>query len=204
MKNPERVAQLLAELRELTETPIELAVVNRCEKDLTAPPTAEIIDDEHQRFNGIIYKKNGSGHFSKDTRIHQAVWAFYHGEIPNGYQIHHIDEDKCNNSIDNLQCLSASDHQLLHWQKPRHIGAIREFTCDNCGQKYTAVDNGRNRYCPECKPKIQYAPGVRRRIYKKTCPHCHKEFETRYKESRYCSRSCALYDRYKRKSQSNS
>lgn len=27
-------------------------------------------------------------------------------------------------------------------------------------------------------------------IYEKKCPHCGKEFETRYEEQNYCSRAC--------------
>lgn len=191
MKNSTRVAEILVELHNLTENDLERAIVERCANDLFISPKPVIIDNDHQMFLGIVYKKNSNGHFAKDLRIHQAVWSFFNGEIPKGYQIHHIDENKANNNISNLQCLTASDHQLLHWQKPRHIGAEREFTCDNCGRKYKAIDNGRNRYCPECKPKIQYASPVKRRRYEKICPICGKVFITKYKNGIYCSHNCA-------------
>ena len=34
--------------------------------------------------------------------------------IPEGYQIHHIDENTQNNSVENLQMISSSEHSLLH------------------------------------------------------------------------------------------
>ena len=34
-------------------------------------------------------------------------------KIPEGYVVHHIDEDKLNNSIDNLEMMTRSDHSEL-------------------------------------------------------------------------------------------
>lgn len=47
---------------------------------------------------------------------HIAVYCAAHGltELPEGFEIHHLDEDKVNNNIGNLIMLSASDHQKLH------------------------------------------------------------------------------------------
>ena len=48
MKNPERVDQLLAELRELADTDFERHRIDVLERDLIAPPQVEQIDDKHQ------------------------------------------------------------------------------------------------------------------------------------------------------------
>lgn len=37
-----------------------------------------------------------------------------YGKIPDGMQIHHIDYDKTNNAIENLQCVSPLEHNRLH------------------------------------------------------------------------------------------
>jgi len=42
------------------------------------------------------------------------------GEIPKGFEIHHIDGDKDNNNISNLEILSASEHQKKHWDQGDH------------------------------------------------------------------------------------
>lgn len=76
-------------------------------------------------FNGLKFTRdNKTGYYLNTTirkRIHRYVWEFYNGEIPKGYEIHHIDYDKSNNDISNLQMLTKKAHMELH-------GA--EFTTD--------------------------------------------------------------------------
>lgn len=59
----------------------------------------------------------------RDTYVglHRLMFEKYGGDIPRGYQIHHKDGDKTNNSIENLECLSRDKHMLLHekWRRQR-------------------------------------------------------------------------------------
>lgn len=55
---------------------------------------------------------------------HQWVWIDNFGEIPKGYDIHHIDLNHLNNDISNLQLMTHSEHMRLHMignkkQKPK-------------------------------------------------------------------------------------
>ena len=84
-------------------------------------------------FNGRVYKRypNGKhpnyyywkfGHGNKQSEmLHHAVYKFYHGEIPNGKIIHHIDHNPLNNSIENLEAVSRSEHNRLHPEKIDNI-----------------------------------------------------------------------------------
>jgi hypothetical protein len=45
---------------------------------------------------------------------HQRIWKRANGSIPNGYEIHHKDENKENNSLANLELLTFSDHRRIH------------------------------------------------------------------------------------------
>ena len=45
---------------------------------------------------------------------HRYIWEQYNGQIPEGYVIHHIDEDKSNNNIENLRMMLCGDHSILH------------------------------------------------------------------------------------------
>lgn len=45
---------------------------------------------------------------------HRAIWKYYHGDIPDGYQIHHIDGNKLNNNINNLELISSHQHPKKH------------------------------------------------------------------------------------------
>jgi len=59
-----------------------------------------------------------TGHMPKGNRVykHQRVWCEANNktEVEKGYVIHHIDEDKFNNSPDNLVCLSRRTHAQIH------------------------------------------------------------------------------------------
>ena len=42
--------------------------------------------------------------------MHRDVWEYYNGKILKGHDIHHIDRDKINNNITNLELYSKSEH----------------------------------------------------------------------------------------------
>ena len=46
--------------------------------------------------------------------MHRYVWEKERGQIPDDWDIHHKDEVKSNNTIDNLECLSKSEHTRLY------------------------------------------------------------------------------------------
>lgn len=46
--------------------------------------------------------------------LHRLIWEEHNGEIPKGYQIHHIDKNKLNNDLNNLQLVNSSEHTKLH------------------------------------------------------------------------------------------
>ena len=116
MKFTPEVIAALAILRKNAENDFERHRLDVLERDLTAPPQVEVIDDNHQRFNGVTYLKNNkSGHFSRHICIHRAVWAYFNDEIPDGkFNIHHIDLNPNNNAPHNLQLLTQADHRRLH------------------------------------------------------------------------------------------
>jgi hypothetical protein len=46
--------------------------------------------------------------------LHRDVWESVHGPIPEGHHVHHKNNDWDRNDIDDLECLSSSDHRRLH------------------------------------------------------------------------------------------
>lgn len=50
----------------------------------------------------------------KRKRLHIYVWERENGTIPKGYHIHHKDHNKDNNSIENLEMLTAEEHTQRH------------------------------------------------------------------------------------------
>lgn len=53
----------------------------------------------------------------KLSRVHRACWETHEGPIPDGHIVHHMNEDRLDNRIENLACMSLADHVRLH--RPR-------------------------------------------------------------------------------------
>lgn len=63
--------------------------------------------------------------------MHRVVWRMHHGQIPDEWDIHHIDGDRANNSIENLECLPKSQHGAVH----NESHPTPEKHCVNCGKQ---------------------------------------------------------------------
>lgn len=72
----------------------------------------------------LRYKKDSDGKLRFE---HCVVWENANGVIPDGMQIHHIDHDKTNNDLSNLQLVTPLEHKRIHsgcrlvdgeWEKP--------------------------------------------------------------------------------------
>lgn len=74
--------------------------------------------------DGFIFVREG-GHYRRgsvtkenpERWLHRYVWHKEKGEIPNGYLIHHKDEDKSNNNISNLHLMKFEKHSSHHGKK---------------------------------------------------------------------------------------
>ena len=54
---------------------------------------------------------NNNGYVrSGTTSVHKMVWETFKGEVPVGYDVDHIDDDKLNNKLTNLQLLTHKDN----------------------------------------------------------------------------------------------
>jgi hypothetical protein len=67
-----------------------------------------------QFFDDIKFTLRNNGYYSstKGDRIlmHRYVWQKYNGLIPDNYDIHHINNKKYDNRIENLECLPKAEH----------------------------------------------------------------------------------------------
>ena len=46
--------------------------------------------------------------------VHRLLYETYVGEIPEGYVLHHINENKLDNRVDNLICMTREEHIAHH------------------------------------------------------------------------------------------
>lgn len=179
MKFTPEIVAALATLRNAAENDFERHRIDVLERDLTAPPIVEVIDDKHQRFNGETYLLDRTGHHRRLNYLHRIIWNYCYGEIPEGYEIHHADLEKSNNDISNLQIMTGHEHKKLH----RKYAA--KVTCPVCGKIFANRSHG-SKFCSrQCAGKARQMPTV-----EKICLACGKAFTTNRVEVKYCSFDC--------------
>ena len=72
-----------------------------------------------KHFKFLTPTKDGKGHLilqldGKMKKVHRLVYQAFVGAIPKGCDIHHKDQNKNNNSVSNLICLTHKEHAKLH------------------------------------------------------------------------------------------
>lgn len=70
-------------------------------------------------------QKNGYWYISNSKRaslVHRLIWMVANGcDIPEGYEIHHIDGNKDNNCISNLELVTKKEHlSCIHIKEKHH------------------------------------------------------------------------------------
>ena len=132
-------------------------------------------------------------HFGKTTKLlHRQVWEDNYGEIPKGYHIHHIDENKDNNTIDNLELLNMHEHLRNHFLNNVKKGILnpdeslekarvkaKEWHSSEEGKKWHSI------HAKEIANKIPYVT--------KKCEYCGNEYKVKKShayESKFCSNKC--------------
>lgn len=139
--------------------------------------------NKHQR--RYYWPERGSG---KDA-LHREVWKSANGPIPDGWHIHHIDEDTLNNDPANLEALSPGNHTRIHADDYR---AQRQSWVDEIRPLASAwhqSDQGRAWHSEKARKDWE----GREPEHEVQCAHCGKLVQTYWADrgdTRYCSRKC--------------
>ena len=142
-----------------------------------------VINETQQVFNGVKFYLQKSGYFRRwgaqpCTLLHRSVWTFHNGPIPEGFVIHHIDGNKANNELENLELLPIGEHHSIHSRGKEHLDkfapnrvmgtraswqkAIEEVhVCPECGKEFRSHAFNKKFCSIPCRKKA-YA-----RVYKR-------------------------------------
>lgn len=161
------------------------------------------ISDTVQKFNGESYYKCGFYFQRKGRRLHREVWMYHNGEIPTGYDIHHKDGDRSNNSIENLEMLPEYEHMSLHMSTPERVAQSRENIkkAIAAAPKWHSSPEGKAWHSQHGKKVAAHQKEI---AVPKTfvCAWCGKEFQSTYDspklKNRYCCSNHKTYAAMKR------
>lgn len=134
---------------------------------------------------------------SARKRLHIYIWEKHNGPVPAGMEINHIDENKDNNDISNLECLTRHEHRLFHvkhdYQRllPKWRSNLDKFARPKAAEWHRSAE-GRQ------KKSIAHTGVKEKRRYVKRCKNCGKVYRTAIERSKFCSPACQ--SDYRRKS----
>ena len=158
-----------------------------------------VLTDKQQMFNGVVYYLCGNYFQKKGKRLHRAVWEYHHGEIPKGYHVHHKDEDRTNNSIDNLQLLEAKKHERLHGADERRKEKSKENIkkAIDAAKAWHGTKEGFEFHSRHVKEMW-----AKRTPFTYKCSFCGKEFQSMHKYgenmNQFCHQNCRAAFRRRR------
>lgn len=81
----------------------------------------KVSTEDIMKYNGLSFHLNNYGYYTNDKVgvLHRYKWQMEKAKIPEGCVIHHKDENKINNNLFNLECMTSKGHNRLH-----HLGHI--------------------------------------------------------------------------------
>ena len=131
-------------------------------------------------------------------RLHIYVWEKFHGPIPEGYDVHHIDHDPSNNEIDNLIALPQSEHHKLHMAQrdPAALTDILTRYARPAATQWHKSEAGRVWHQQQYQRSLAQK---RDQLVTKLCEYCGQPYQVQalnQSHSRFCSNRCKTRFRY--------
>ena len=79
--------------------------IERLDKRLKNPVWKEVSPTSFNSDGYLLINIDG-----KNMKWHRVIWVAFNGKIPDGLQINHIDENKANNSLENLELVTCKEN----------------------------------------------------------------------------------------------
>lgn len=153
---------------------------------------------KHQtHFGRKFYQDKKTGYWMSTDRprirAHQWVWNNFYQKPPPGYHLHHINENKSDNRIENLEMIKGSRHVSIHMLKKMNDPEKKRKNIENCEKirhltkVWHSSEEGRSwhRY-HAIKHKFGKGDPI-----KYNCEVCSTQFySTKRSNTRFCCNAC--------------
>lgn len=152
---------------------------------------------KHIAIDGIRFcRDDKTGYYLNGTmgiRAHRYAYEKANGPIPDGFHVHHRDENKANNDPENLELLPHSDHASHHGRKNAENPEWMEWARQNLTEKarpkaseWHKSEAGREWHR---KLAIETARNMKEKDY--LCLHCGAPFAKKpFGANKFCSNAC--------------
>lgn len=152
-------------------------------------PSVVVVSKTVQEFLGRRFYLCGYYFQHRGVRLHRTVWQHFHGPIPEGFHVHHIDGDRSNNQRSNLELLEGSNHLSGHMGQAERRNASRSRIgkVQRAAAKWHGSPDGldwhRDQYERHCRSAVlaSYVDGK--------CSECGKPFHGP-KFQKFCHANC--------------
>lgn len=162
---------------------------------------------EFQLYRGEKFWLQTTGRYFQSGRknaaerlLHRRVWSDANGLIPEGMEVHHVDDDWRNNVLANLELRNISEHRREHQLKrmadPEFRALALQALRDNSDKaaEWHASPEGRAWHAANSKQAW-----AKKRAVDAQCTVCNRQYQTYFaSRSRFCSHTCEQKEGYQR------
>jgi hypothetical protein len=103
----------------------------------------------------LKWRTNRRGYFETSVTQHRLIWTINKGPIPKGYDVHHKDGNRKNNSLENLILKEHKSHSSEHHNTVM-VEGLRHHLCPNCHKLKPMSDfyKGNVGKCKQCHREL--------------------------------------------------
>lgn len=113
-------------------------------------------ESEYAEFDGIEFYKNGYYYLNgKHGLMHRYIYSYYHGEIPESYDIHHKNHIKSDNNVNNLEAKPHAEHMTEHNKGKKHAGKAKQKIANVRKEKGFPKGNKHPQYKPRTPQMLE-------------------------------------------------